>query len=149
MTLTVIVVVLVIEIEQERECQRRHLDPLLRDTERDGKIAGDGDGPLSRSRGVDQGFRGQREPCLVVARRGEDGLVQLGRRLPEQARHSAGARDHIFPVGVLHRFAALRGEESDGDALRYDDGEQQEERELAREARGRKPHSRSTLPANR
>ena len=95
-----------------------------------------------------QRLRGLHEPRPVAACHSEDGCVRLGRRLPKQPRHSAGPRDHIFLVHKMHPLAALGGGESVGDFLGYDGGEQQEECELAREIRGRKLHSRSTLPAN-
>ena len=149
MTLTVIVIVYVISVEQARECQRRHPDTLPPDIEGNRQIPGEGGGPFSRSRRVNQWLRGHREPRFVIACRGEYGAVQRGRSVLQQPRHGSGARNDVFPMGVAHRLAALDGEEGDGAALCDDECKEQQQREPAREALGDQPHSHSTLPANR
>ncbi len=142
---TVIVVVFV----QLGVLQRGHIDPTRPDSERNGQITCEGIGPVSAFRPANERLPAQREPRLIGARRRDDSAVKRGRCVPEQPHDGAGPQSDIVQMSVMHRLTALGREESDGDALSDDEGQQQQQRELAREAPGHEPHWRSTLPANR
>ena len=145
----VIVVIVPIAVVQEARPERRHPDPFRAHAERGGEIAGDGGRSLAGAQLAHYGLTGQREPREVRARRRDDGVVQLGRRIAHQPRHRGGAQDRIIAVRIAQRLHPLPCKERDGDALGCGEREQQQQRELPGEAPGREPHPRSTPPANR
>ena len=105
--------------------------------------------PLAGSDFADQGLPGQRELHEIGACRSDDGSMKRARRVLKQLRHGPHAQYHVVPVRMAYRRDAFAGEEKYGNALRDDEGKQQQQREPAREAFGHQPHSRSTLPVNR
>ena len=145
----VVPIVVPIVVVQVPSPERRHPDALGRGAERGGEVAGDGGGPLPGAGLLHQGLPAQREPGQTGARRRDHGLVQRGRRVAQQPRHACRAQDGIVPVRMAHRLDAFPGEEREGDALRDGEREQQQQRELAREAFRSEPHPRSTSPVNR
>ena len=112
-------------------------------------VAGDGRGPLAGPGLHHHRLGREREARDAGARRGDDGLVQRGRRVAEQPHDRRRACDGVLPVRMAQRLDALPGEERDGRSLRDGEREQQQRRELAREALRCEPHPRSTSPANR
>ena len=141
--IVVVPIVVVVEVPRPR---RRHPDPLRTGAERGGKVAGNGGGPLAGPGLHHHRHRRQREARDAGARRGEHGLVQRSRRVAQQPHDRRRACD-----GVLRRCAwrsaSRRSQAKSATATPLRDGEreQQQKRELAREASWCEPHPRSTL----
>ena len=147
--IVVIALVVPIIVVQVACPERRHADQLRLRAKRGGEASGDRGGPLAGARLDHDGLTGQRETRELRARRRDDGVVQVCRGVPQEPRHRRCAQDRIVPVRMAHRLHALPGEQRHGDSLRGGEREQQQQRELAREASRREPHARSTSPANR
>ena len=129
--------------------ERRYVNLPRSRAQRGGEASGDRGGPLAGARLDHDGLTGQRETRELRARRRDDGVVQVGRGVPQQPRHRRRAQDGIVPVRMAHRLHALPGEQRHGDPLRGGERNQQQQRKLAREASGCEPQVRSTSPANR
>ena len=133
----------------EARPHRPNPDPPAIDAECSGQFAGNGGGRSAGARGADERLTGQRELRAVRAGSRDDGAMQRGRRVREQLRHVRRPGDDIVAVCMAHGLDAFPGEERDGDTLRHDEGQEEQQRELARKAPRHQPHASSTLPAKR